>query len=631
VAQPGIEMGLNTRFLQAFWGVRLFGGRPYNAEGKLNLDRGAFVNWLTTLKNIQSAAGFVLSDDQDRLRQAFVAGELEMYVASARESVQLHAALGDSLGAARLPVSATGNPSGPILQSTVLLLSRNAGGLETEQALALAEFLTNPQQQAVFTQTPLGRLPANTTVRVSPSMEDVVVELAKQVRSAVPITLDQRAVWSKVAEESQSLYRGVLEGVTDVYAGVEAVEVALNQELGRAAAEELTPATVCPTLAAGTPLTVTLWHGWTVPETAVLQQLEDEFTALCPGVAILSSQVADNWELNERYRTSVAGGEGPDLLLDSTQFVATLAQDGMIRPLNDVLDPARLTQFVPTSIVSLRYQGQLYAYPEAARSVALIYNPKLIRQAPQTLDDLLLAVDLDRQFAMPLSFFYGYWGLGAFGGQMFNAERVAVLDQGGMAEWLQWLHDAANLPGFVFTDGRGAAEDLFVERKAAFLVSGPWSLPKLYEAMPKDEIAVAMLPAGPVNVARPILEVEALMFHPEIDADKLQAGLAFARFLASRPNQQRLLETGTFVPANVTVDASADPVIAGFRDQTQTAFPAIQDKYWAVVFENGDQLYEETVIGNRPPDVAVAEFTALVNETNAALANEPTTSSESKP
>jgi maltose-binding protein MalE len=299
--------------------------------------------------------------------------------------------------------------------------------------------------------------------------------------------------------------------------------------------------------------------------------------------------------------------------------VATLAADGLVRPLNDVLDPARLTQFVPTSIVSLRYQGQLYGYPEAARSIALVYNPKLVRQVPQTLDDLLLAVDLEHQFAMPLSFFYGFWGLRAFGGQMFDINRVAVLDQGGMAEWLQWLHDAANRPGFVFTEGRGPAEDLFIERKAAFLVTGPWSLPKLYEAMPKDEIAVAMLPAGPANVAGPILEVEAFMFHPEIEADMLQAGLAFARFVASGPNQRRLLATGTYVPANVTVDASADPIIAGFRNQTQTAFPAIQDKNWSVVFENGDQLYQETVIGQRPPDEAVAEFTAMVNETNAAL------------
>jgi ABC-type glycerol-3-phosphate transport system substrate-binding protein len=616
VSQPDINLGLNTQFLLAFWGIRLFGGRPYDAAGGFNLDRGALVNWLTMLKNVQSAAGFMLSDDQDLLRQSFIDGDLELYIGSARENVELQAALGDRLGAVRLPVSATGNPSGPILQADVLLVSQNADEEEAKRALQLAEFLTNPQQQAAFTQTPLGRLPANNAVRISPSMPEIVVELAKQVRSAVPITLDQRELWLTVAEESQTLYRGVLEGVVDVYAGAEAVENILREQQGRTTGDGLTPAIACPQLASSAPITLTLWHGWTVPETAVLQELEDEFTSLCPEVRILSSQVPDNWELNERYRTAAAAGEGPDVLLDSTQFVATLAQDGLIRPLNDVVDPTRLSQFVPTSVQSLRYNGQLYGLPEAARSIALFYNPQLVSQPPQSLDDLLLAVDLDHQFVMPLTFFYAFWGLGAFGGRMFDENRVAILDQGGMAEWLQWLHDAANRPGFVFTDGRTDAEDQFIARKAAFLVTGPWSLPKLYNAMPRDEIAVAMLPAGPVNVASPILEVEAFMFRPDIDADKLQAALAFANFVTNGANQQRLLATGVHVPANVTVDASADPIISGFRDQTQTAFPAIQDNNWAVVFEHGDQLYQDTVLGERPPQEAVEEFTQMVNETN---------------
>jgi maltose-binding protein MalE len=277
---------------------------------------------------------------------------------------------------------------------------------------------------------------------------------------------------------------------------------------------------------------------------------------------------------------------------------------------------------VPNAVNSLRYRGQLYGYPEAARSLALIYNPKLVHHPPQTLDDLLLQVDLEHKFAMPLSFFYNFWGLGAFGGRLFNEDRTAMLDQGGMVEWLQWLREAASRPGFIFTDGRAPAEDLFIDREAAFLVTGPWSLPKLYNAMPKDEIAVSMLPAGPVNMAGPILEVEAFMLNPEADDDTVQAGLAFARFVANRTNQQRLMATGVHVPANVMVDTSADPIISGFQAQTHTAFPAIQDHNWTVVFENGDRLYQETVLDGRSPDEAVAEFTDLVNTTNAALREE---------
>jgi maltose-binding protein MalE len=296
-----------------------------------------------------------------------------------------------------------------------------------------------------------------------------------------------------------------------------------------------------------------------------------------------------------------------------------------------VLDPSRLTQFVPTAVSSLRYQGQLYAYPEGARSLALFYNPKLVPHPPQTLDDLLLMVDLDHQFAMPLTFFYAFWGIEAFGGSLFDENNVAVLDQGGMANWLEWLRDAATRPGFVFTEKRAPAEDLFIQGKAAFLVSGSWSLPRLYAALSKDEIAVTLLPAGPANVAKPILEVEAFMFNPAVDADRLQAGLAFARYVTNRANQQRLLATGVHVPANVTVNASQDPVINALRDQTHATVPAVQDHAWDVVLANGDALYQETVLGNRPTGAAVAAFTKLVNDTNAKLAADGAGTAEKKP
>jgi arabinogalactan oligomer / maltooligosaccharide transport system substrate-binding protein len=631
VAHPGYELGLNTGFLSAYWGIRLFGGRAYNADGSINLDRGAFINWLTTLRNIQRSSGFVLNDDQDQLRKSFVDGDIELYIGSARESVQLQAALGDNLGAVRLPVSANGNPSGPILQTAVLLLSSNASTSAVQRALDLAAFLTNPEQQTRFTQYPYGRLPANSLVRVSPSMDQVVVELAKQIRSAVPITLDQRVMWDKLTAQSQSLYRGVLEGVIDVYVGAADVERALDLEVGLTTEDVMSASTACPQLSSSAPLTLTLWHGWSAPETAVLQSLAEEFKALCPSIAIQTKLVPDNIELYRSYSESVPAGTGPDMLLDSTQFIATYAQDGLVRPLNDVIDPARLTQVVPTAVNSLRYHGQLYGYPENARSLALFYNPKLILHPPQTLDDLLLMVDLDHQFAMPLTFFYAFWGIEAFGGRLFDENNVAVLDQGGMVDWLEWLHDTATHPGFVFTAKRATAEDLFIEGKAAFLISGPWSLPRLYEAMPADEIRVALLPAGPADVAKPILEVEAFLFNPAIDDDKLQAGLAFARFVTGRANQQRLLATGMHVPANVTVNASQDPVISAFRDQTHATYPAVQDRSWDILLASGDSLYQETVLGNRPAVAAVAAFTKLVNDTNAKLAAGGTGAAEKNP
>ena len=82
---------------------------------------------------------------------------------------------------------------------------------------------------------------------------------------------------------------------------------------------------------------------------------------------------------------------------------------------------------------------------------------------------------------------------------------------------------------------------------------------------------------------------------------------------------------------NVTVNASQDPVISALRDQTHATVPAVQDRSWDVVLANGDTLYQETVLGNRPVGAAVAAFTKLVNDTNAKLAADGAGTPEKKP
>jgi len=105
-SQPDIAMGLNTSFLEAYWGLRSFGGRSYDSAGNFRLDRGALTNWLTALTSIQGAAGFVLSNDQDYLRRQFLSNNIALYVGDAAEVGELAAVLGDRASAEAL-VSAT--------------------------------------------------------------------------------------------------------------------------------------------------------------------------------------------------------------------------------------------------------------------------------------------------------------------------------------------------------------------------------------------------------------------------------------------------------------------------------------------------------------------------------------------
>jgi ABC-type glycerol-3-phosphate transport system substrate-binding protein len=375
-------------------------------------------------------------------------------------------------------------------------------------------------------------------------------------------------------------------------------------------------------LGAREPLTLTVWHSWSAAETAVLAQVAGEFQNLCPSVAISLTQVSNSTTLNERYRAATQTGGGPHVLIGSTQWMAQLAEDDLIRALDNELLPGELAAFVPAAVSALEYDNQLYAYPESVRSVALIYNPALVTTTPRTLHELSLQVDSEHALAMPLTFFYAYWGLAAFGGQIIDAGGGLHFDQAAASEWLVWLRTAARRPGFHFTSGRAEAENLFLERKVAFLISGPWSLPRLEEAMPAGEIAVALLPSGPANRAAPILEVEGVMLNANVAPDAAAAGLAFARYLGRASSAEALAATGVHIPANVTASLAAVPLLEVWGEQAQMGAGVVQDSRWLQVFAAGDELYRSVVLGDADVQAAVAAFAAAISR-SAELVDAP--------
>jgi maltose-binding protein MalE len=283
--------------------------------------------------------------------------------------------------------------------------------------------------------------------------------------------------------------------------------------------------------------------------------------------------------LYNRYRTAAEEGGGPHVLLASTEWLALLADEQLIRPLTGEIQPGELASFVPSAVKGVALDGTIYAFPESVHSLALFYNPKLVASPPKSLRELQLQVDLDHRFSMSLSLFYYYWGLHAFGGEIHDDEGRIAFDQGAL-NWLAWLQAAAHQPGFAFTTGRAEAEQLFATREAVYLVSGPWSLPRLRAALPADEIAVTFLPSGPVDQAAPVLEVEGFMINSSASVDATKVGMAFARYVTSTPSAQLLLQTGEHVPANVIIDVAQDPVIDAFIDQAQLAEPLVQDQAW---------------------------------------------------
>jgi len=357
---------------------------------------------------------------------------------------------------------------------------------------------------------------------------------------------------------------------------------------------------------------------WPEPEATALTQIADNFMQLCSSASIRLTPTSSPEELYTRYRTAVAVGQGPDLLSLDTRWVVLLAADGLLHDLTDGVEPAFLQRYVPGAQETLRYKGRLYGLPIAMAPMALYYNTDLVADPARDLTDLLNQAAPERQVVLPINFVGAYWGVPAFGGRIMDADYRVILDEGGFAEWLNWLQVAQDQPGMILTTDLTEAIGLFVQGKAAYLAGDKALLNLLQTELGKEKVGVVPLPAGPRGESGPFLAVESLLLNPASDGAERVLALEFAKYIAGLESQTLLMQQANVVPANVNVDTTAYPAIGGFLDQSRTVFVPANEMvhHMFTVFDWGDDLYEEVLLDGQDPVVAAKNFTDFVNIAN---------------
>jgi arabinogalactan oligomer/maltooligosaccharide transport system substrate-binding protein len=526
-------------------------------------------------------------------------------------------ALGEeNLGVAVLPSGPNQRPAGPTLQVSAFVFSRVASLQETNRALELVKFMTNLQQQTRLTIQPIGRLPAHSQIRFRQTLSPLVTELAAQSRTAAPVAFEYRPIWNRLVRgqtEVNDLYLQGLSGVLPSHQVVEQISARIvstfNLEL-----ESASPELLCPVLEPGAEHEVTLWHSEENEDATTLALLARNFSELCPGITLqLIAQNSD--DIETRYRRAALAGNGPDMLLASSRLAARLAAGGLIEDLSEYVDINYLQQFIPEAEAALRYNGRLYGLPESVSVQALYYNTNLVDDPLLNLNEVQIRVSGERQFALPVSFFLGYWGFGAFGGIGFDRETGHILNSDGLMNWLAWLESAQNQPGMVITTNFDQAESLFARGEAAYFISGPGSLSRLRRELGEENFRVALLPAGPGGPGSPILQVQGLMVNRNSPPTATTIAVAFAKYLVSPASQQVMLRTGTHVSPLVTVDLSEHPRLNSFREQAKVSAVVPETSYFAGVEQAGDELFEAVLQGGEDLPESIETFMEAVTRT----------------
>lgn len=152
----------------------------------------------------------------------------------------------------------------------------------------------------------------------------------------------------------------------------------------------------------------------------------------------------------QKLLVSVAGGSVPDVIHIDGGLVPLYAQNGLFRPLDDLIRNDKgfdLRQYFPELLRAMQWKGKQYALPRAWGAVALVYNRTLMDEAgvpypgeSWTWDTLVaagkkLTRDLNGDKYPDLFGFYDSWGnanrfpiwIWQAGGDIWNADFTDTL------------------------------------------------------------------------------------------------------------------------------------------------------------------------------------------------------------
>ena len=363
---------------------------------------------------------------------------------------------------------------------------------------------------------------------------------------------------------------------------------------------------------------IVLWHSWGSGDGDALASILSGFQAKYPQVTVDTLFVADT-DLPKAYADAVLAGTGPDLVLAPTWWLSDFVDLGVVQPLDMSVDQATLDQYWPAAVDNLRWNGQLYGLPTDFELVSLFVNTALAPNgAPATTADMLAQAQAAPTQGAGLynSLYHLFWGLGAYGGRLFDDNGAVVLDQGGdVAGYLAWLRQMSQTQGSYVDTDYGMLLDRFKKGEFAYFVDGPWAIGDLSAALGTN-LAVTGLPAGPSGPAQPWLHADGVMLNPRTAPEQQRLALLFAEHLTSAESGSALASQAKRLPANRNAVIGDNPLLQGFMNQAANAQSMPNRPEMEQVWGYAGDMVIKVVDGNADPAATVKETAALINEAN---------------
>jgi arabinogalactan oligomer/maltooligosaccharide transport system substrate-binding protein len=340
------------------------------------------------------------------------------------------------------------------------------------------------------------------------------------------------------------------------------------------------PTAVPPTATAAPkpPTKLVVWTKEGGTELDTLKASIKDFQGKNPNVTVdlINKGVED---LRNDFQTAALAGTGPDLLWTVNDHIGVFATAKLIAAGEDVFGKDYFNKFVKPGNDAAMFQGKLWGVPiSAGNHLMLLYNKKLIKDAPKDTDELIKN-GKEFQAANPGKWYLvfnqtePFWvapWIGGFGGWPLDDTKtpaVATLGTKASADSLDFLASLRNkekiMPLEADYDG---ADGMFKDGKAAMIINGDWSLSsyQTVTATKTIDLGVARIPMVKSTGKWPSPMTSGVYFliPASTKGDKLDTAKTFVNYFVAKDVQLDVVVKKMNRLPSLT-DAGNDPAVTG--------------------------------------------------------------------
>lgn len=364
------------------------------------------------------------------------------------------------------------------------------------------------------------------------------------------------------------------------------------------------------------------------------KELADRFMAENPDITIrMEVTVSDG--LPQRVLTAMQSGAPPDIIEVQHGWVNGYAQNGLILPLDDVIQDKE--DYHPAVIENVSWEGQLWGIPYRMETHGFIYNKGMFEAAgldpdspPKTWAELIAAAEAlstDGKFGFAIT------GGGEVGNTIFRSLPFIWMNGGNIisddlttatvnspeaVEAVKFYTDFflnGQSPDSTLSNDGTANRRLFIAESVASYQSGQFDIASIRAENPNIDIGVGTLPAPEGKQSASI--VGGWSYVVPKDARNPEEAKTFLQFLNTSENQGFFTDTFPVRQSAMAMERFQDPILVPFSEQLQFARPAPVHKNWVQIqqayFDGIQRILTGEQDAQAAMDLANEEIQALLD------------------